>query len=64
MGLEDVAYFLWGLAQVAFWAAVGSLLGVAIALTPWPIKTVLILLFVSLTLALAARAAHTWWMHR
>lgn len=64
MDLEDVAYFLRGLSQVVFWAAVGSLLGTAIILTPWPIKAVTILLFVSLTLALASRAAHAWWLHR
>lgn len=64
MDLEDVAHFLWGLSQVVFWAAVGSLLGIAITLAPWPIKAVIILLFASLTLALAARAAHARWLHR
>lgn len=64
MDLEDVAYFLWGLARVTFWATVGSLIGIAIILTPWPIKAVIILLFVSLTLALAARAVHAWWLYR
>lgn len=60
MDLEDVEYFLGGLARVAFWAAIGSLLGTAIILTPWPLKTVPILLFVSLTLMLAARASYAW----
>jgi hypothetical protein len=64
MDLGDVAYFLWGLSWVVFWAAVGSLLGTAIILTPWPIKAVFVLLFASLALALAARAAHAWWLYR
>lgn len=64
MDLEDVEYFLWGLAQVAFWATIGSLLGTAITLTHWPLKTVPILLFVSLTLMLAARATYAWRLYR
>lgn len=55
--LEDMEYFLQRLAWVAFWGAIGSLLGTAVILTPWPLKTVPILLFVSLALMLAARAS-------
>mgnify|MGYP000865633009 CR=1 FL=1 len=64
MDLEDVTYFLWGLSRVTFWAAIGSLLGTAIILTPWPLKTVPILLFVSLTLMLAARVTYAWRLYR
>lgn len=64
MDLEDMANLLCRLAWVTFWAAIGSLLGTAIILVSWPLKTVPILLFVSLTLMLAARAAHAWWLYR
>lgn len=60
MDLEDVTYFLYGLARVAFWAAIGSLLGTAIILTSWPLKAVPVLLFVSLTLMLSARVTLAW----
>lgn len=64
MDLEDLTNLLCGLARVAFWAAIGSLLGTAIVLTSWPLKAVPILLFVSLALALAARVTLAWRLYR
>lgn len=64
MDLEDVTNLLLGLAKVTFWAAIGSLLVTAIILAPWPLKAVPILLFVSLTLMLAARVTYAWRLYR
>lgn len=60
MDLEDVTNILRGLAWLAFWVAIGSLLVTAIILTSWPLKVVPVLLFVSLVLMLAARIAFAW----
>lgn len=64
MDLEDVENLLYGLAKVIFWAAIGSLLGTAIVLASWPFKAAPILLFVSLTLMLAARVTLVWRLYR
>lgn len=64
MDLEDTTNLLLGLSRVVFWAAIGSLLGIAITLTPWPLKAVPILLFVSITLMLAARVTRAWRLYR
>lgn len=64
MDLEDATNLLCGLAWVTFWAAIGSLLGTAITLTSWPLKTAPILLFASLTLMSAERAVYAWRLHR